>query len=161
MAIRIMRRHVPGVRPQYESGPKIGMRLKIPKLLRQIGSVLISLIVIYWVASSKEGFDDYIDALKAARGYPVPSKPMVDKALMESVRMKAQTICADGTDKSEHVGGNCTQALAKPYMYVPNMWLQNPFSNKQMAEGQQCYFNKDCYSGNCYNYRCLPPPPKA
>ena len=132
------------------------MRLKIPKLLRQIGTVLICLAVIYWVAQSKEGFDDYLNQLKAARGYPVPSKPMVDKAMQESVRLYTQTICADGTQKSEHVAGDCTQDLVKPYFYIPDLRLQNPFRATELADGQQCYFNKDCYSGNCYNYRCLP-----
>jgi hypothetical protein len=135
------------------------MRLTIPKRVRQIGSVLISLIVIYWVATQKvkEGFDDYLDALKAARGYPVASKPTIDRSLQESVRLRAETICADGTDRSEHVGNDCTQDLAKPYTYIPNLRFQNPFRSTELADGQQCYFNRDCYSGNCYNFRCLPP----
>jgi hypothetical protein len=133
------------------------MALKIPKLIRQIGSVLISLIVIYWVASSKEGFDDYLDALKGARGYPVPSKPMIDTSLQESTYLHAQTICRDGTQISEHVAGDCAQDLIKPYSYIPDLRLQNPFRATELAEGQQCYFHTDCYSGNCYNYRCLPP----
>ena len=133
------------------------MRLKIPKLIRQIGSVLISLIVIYAVASYKEGFDDYLDALKAERGYRVRSKPMVDTSIQESTYLRAQTTCPDGTEKSEHVAGDCKQDLVKPYTVIPNLWLQNPFSNKEMADGQQCYFNRDCYSRNCYNFRCLPP----
>ena len=136
---------------------RVGMAFKISKRMRQIGSVLISLIVIYWVASFKEGFNDYLNFLKAERGYPVPSKPMIDRSLQESVRLRVQTTCPDGTEKSEHVGNDCAQDLAKPYTYIPKLWFQNPFSNKQMAEGQQCYFNRDCYSGNCYNYRCLPP----
>ena len=156
-AIPITRRRAPGVGPLYESGPKIEMRLKIPKLLRQIGTVLICLAVIYAVARSKEGFDDYIDQLKAARGYPVPSKPMIDRSIQASAYLRSQTTCPDGTQKTEHVAGDCAQDLIKPYTYVPNLWFQNPFSNKEMAEGQQCYFNKDCYSGNCYNFRCLPP----
>ena len=132
------------------------MRLKIPKLLRQIGTVLICLIVIYWVAQSKEGFDDYINELKAARGYPVPSKPMVDKAMQESIRLRVQTTCPDGTQKSEHVRGDCAQDLIKPYFYIPDLRMINPFRATELADGQQCYFNKDCYSRNCYNYRCLP-----
>ena len=132
------------------------MAFKISKLMRQIGSVLISLIVIYCVSSYKEGFDDYIDQLKAARGYPVPSKPMVDRSIMESTYLYSLTLCPDGTKKVEHVRGDCSQDLVKPYTYIPKLSLQNPFSNKVMAEGQQCYFDKDCYSGNCYNYRCLP-----
>ena len=161
-----MRHRAPGVGRPYESGPKIGMRLTIPKRLRQIGSVLISLIVIYWVASSKaasssaagstEGFDEYLDSLKAARGYPVASKPMIDRSLQESVRLHLETVCPDGTQASEHVRGDCAQDLVKPYTYIPNLQLQNPFRATQLAEGQQCYFNKDCYPGNCYNYRCLP-----
>jgi hypothetical protein len=132
------------------------MRLKIPKLLRQIGTVLICLAVIYAVARSKEGFDDYIDQLKAARGYPVPSKPMVDTAMQESVRLRVQTTCPDGTEKSEHVRGDCAQDLVKPYIYIPDLRLLNPFRATELADGQQCYFNKDCYSRNCYNYRCVP-----
>jgi len=151
-----MRRPVPGAGHKFESGPSIGMRLKIPKLLRQIGTVLICLAVIYGVSSYKEGFDDYIDQLKAARGYPVPSKPMVDTSLQESVRLHVQTTCPDGTEKSEHVRGDCAQDLVKPYSYIPNLRLLNPFRATEFADGQQCYFNRDCYSGNCYNYRCLP-----
>ena len=132
------------------------MRFTVPKLLRQIGTVLICLIVIYAVAISKEGFDDYLNDLKAARGYPVPSKPMVDKSLQESVRLHVQTTCPDGTQKSEHLGGDCAQDLVKPYMYIPNLRMINPFRATELADGQQCYFNKDCYSRNCYNYRCLP-----
>jgi len=132
------------------------MRLKIPKLIRQIGSVLISLIVIFAVATYKEGFDNYLDALKAARGYFVPPPPKVDQAKKQSTYLRNQTKCPDGTEKSEHVAGDCNQDLIKPYTVIPNMRLQNVFSNKQMADGQQCYFDKDCYSGNCYNYRCLP-----
>jgi hypothetical protein len=133
------------------------MRLTIPKQLRQIGTVLICLIVIYAVATSKEGFDDYLNELKAARGYPVPSKPMIDRSIQQSSYLYAQTVCRDGTKTSEHVGGDCAQDLVKPYTYIPDLRLINPFSNKVMAEGQQCYFDKDCYSRNCYNYRCLPP----
>jgi hypothetical protein len=135
------------------------MRLLLSKRLRQIGTVLICLAVIYWVASSKakEGFDDYLTALKAARGYPVPSKPRIDRSLQESTRLRAETVCPDGTQRSEHVANDCAQDLVKPYTYIPKLWFQNPFSNKKMADGQQCYFNKDCYSENCYNYRCLPP----
>jgi hypothetical protein len=134
------------------------MRVNISKRLRQIGTVLISLAVIYYVSVSKEGFDDYINELKAARGYPVPSKPMIDRSIQQSAYLRAQTTCRDGTQKSEHVGGDCAQDLAKPYTYIPNLRLLNPFRTTQFAEGQQCYFNKDCYSGNCYNYRCLPAP---
>lgn len=135
------------------------MRLKIPKLLRQIGTVLVCLAVIYAVArsKSKEDFDDYLNELKAARGYKVPSKPMIDPSLQESIRLHTQTICADGTNKSEHVGNDCAKDLAKPYTYIPNLRFQNPFRATQLAVGQQCYFDKDCYSGNCYNFRCLPP----
>lgn len=132
------------------------MRLKIPKLVRQIGSVLISLIVIFWVASSKEGFDDYLNTLKAARGYVVPSAPMIDRSLQESTYLYAKTVCRDGTQSSEHVDGDCTQELVKPYSYIPDLRFQNPFRATELADGQQCYFNKDCYSGNCYNFRCLP-----
>lgn len=132
------------------------MAFKIPKLMRQIGTVLICLIVIYYVSSLKEGFDNYLDGLKAARGYPVPSKPMVDKALQESAYLHSKTTCPDGTDKSEHVRGNCALDLVKPYAYIPDLRLINPFRAREMADGQQCYFNRDCYSGNCYNYRCLP-----
>ena len=135
------------------------MRLKIPKLLRQIGTVLICFIVIYAVALSKEGFDDYIDQLKAARGYPVPSRPMIDRSIQASAYLRAQTTCPDGTEKAEHVGGDCNQDLVKPYTYIPNLRMMNPFRATELADGQQCYFNKDCYSRNCYNYRCLPPPP--
>ena len=163
-AIRIMRPHalyalhqsVFGLRPRFYR-VKIVMGFKISKLMRQIGSVLISLIVIYWVASSREGFDDYLNSLKAARGYPVPSKPMSDRSIQESTYLYSQTVCPDGTRKSEHVGNDCAQDLAKPYTYIPNLRLMNPFRATQLAEGQQCYFNKDCYSDNCYNYRCLPP----
>ena len=132
------------------------MAFKIPKRIRQIGTVLISLIIIYCVSSAKEGFDDYLNELKAARGYPVPSKPMIDRSIQQSAYLYAQNTCPDGTQKSEHVGRDCAQDLVKPYTYIPNLWLQNPFRATQMADGQQCYFNKDCYSGNCYNYRCLP-----
>lgn len=135
------------------------MRLTIPKYIRQIGTVLICLVVIYAVATSKakEGFDDYLNRLKAARGYKVPSTPMIDPSLQESVRLHAQTICPDGTYRSEHVANDCTQDLAKPYSYIPNLRLQNAFRATQLAVGQQCYFDKDCYSRNCYNFRCLPP----
>ena len=132
------------------------MAFKIPKYIRQIGTVLICLIIIYAVAKSKEGFDDYLNELKAARGYPVPSKPMVEKSLQESIRLRVQTTCPDGTQKSEHINGDCTRDFVKPYTYIPKLWYQNPYSNKEMANGQQCYFDRDCYSGNCYNYRCLP-----
>lgn len=119
--------------------------------------MLISLTVIYWVASSKEGFDDYLNALKAARGYPVPSKPMIDRSIQQSAYLYSQTICKDGTYKSEHVGNDCAQDLVKPYTYIPDLRLINPFRATELAEGQQCYFNNDCYSRNCYNFRCLPP----
>jgi hypothetical protein len=132
------------------------MRLKIPKLIRQIGSVLISLIVIYAVATYKEGFDDYTDALKAMRGYFVPPPPKIDQVKKQSTYLRNQTMCPDGTKKSEHIASDCNQDLVKPYTVIPNLGLQNVFSNKKMADGQQCYFDKDCYSGNCYNYRCLP-----
>ena len=132
------------------------MSIKIPKLLKQIGTVLICFVVIFWVANRKEGFDDYIDWLKALRGYPVPSKPMVDNSMRESTYLNSRTMCPDGTYKSEHVRGDCNQDLVKPYIYVPNMRVQNAFRATELADGQQCYFNKDCYSGNCYNYRCVP-----
>jgi hypothetical protein len=130
---------------------------KIPKLIRQIGTVLISLIVIYYVALTKEGFDPYLTQLKQARGYPVAAAPRIDPSYKESTYLTARTVCPDGSEKSEHVNGDCKQDLVKPYTYVPKLWLQNPFSAKEMADGQQCYFNRDCYSRNCYNYRCLPP----
>jgi len=132
------------------------MAFTIPKYIRQIGTVLICLIVIYAVASHKEGFDDYINQLKAERGYPVPSRPMIDRSLQESVYLQTMTMCPDGTRKAEHIRGDCKQDFIRPYIAIPNFWYQNAYSNKEMADGQQCYFDKDCYSRNCYNYRCLP-----
>ena len=133
------------------------MRLKIPKLIKQIGTVLLCFIIIYAAAVYKEGFDDYLDTLKAMRGYFVPPPPKIDQAKKQSTYLANQTTCPDGTQKSEHVAGDCKQDLVKPYTVIPNMKLQNVFRATQVADGQQCYFDKDCHSGNCYNFRCLPP----
>jgi len=108
----------------------------------------VGIIVILLFARVREGYDDYLDAMLKDRGYSgvrvAPANPKPSSALLTSTYF-----CPDGTVKSTHKFNNCLNELAFPPTHI-----DNPYTTRELADGQVCVRDNDCYSKNCSGGLC-------
>ena len=66
-----------------------------------------------------------------------------------SALLSSTYYCPDGTLKSEHTYNNCRGELL-----FPARPIDNPFTTRELADGQKCIRDNDCYSKVCSGGLC-------
>jgi len=93
--------------------------------------LVIALIIIslFFIMTTKEGFDDYLDKLMLDRGYSLrrDSYETDYKDYKQSTYLKQQ-YCPDGSMKLEHQFGKCNMPLRDAFNYIKPPAQQNTFT---------------------------------
>jgi hypothetical protein len=66
-----------------------------------------------------------------------------------SALLSSTYYCPDGTVKSAHKYNNCRAELI-----FPATPIDNPFTTRELADGQRCTRDNDCYSKKCSDGLC-------
>lgn len=76
------------------------------------------------------------------------------KDLTESARIIHTYYCADGSLKSDHLFNSCFYDIKSPWSVETHPLLHNPYTTRELADGQACLKDGDCYSKRCVYSRC-------
>jgi hypothetical protein len=128
----------------------------------------------------KEGYDDYLNKLLADRGYQLPAPRLPGSS---GYRLETQYICADGTNRLDHIDSDCSKPLRTTTvnqasaaesctittsggetvdscktisnsLFCDTNNICNTVNTKELAAGQTCKYNNDCLSRSCINNIC-------
>jgi len=97
----------------------------------KLSYIVIALIIIsfFFIITTKEGFDEYLDKLMLERGYSLhrDSYETDYKDYKQSTYLQEQ-YCPDGTMKLSHQFGKCNMPLRDPFNYIPKVIQQTIFT---------------------------------
>jgi hypothetical protein len=98
--------------------------------------------------------DEYLNSLLQMKGYAGTKDPADNKRdLTESAKIIHTYYCADGSLKADHLFNSCFYDIKSPWTVETHPLLHNPYTTRQLADGQKCLKDADCYSNSCvFNY---------
>lgn len=98
--------------------------------------------------NAQKGNDEYLNTLLRSNGYAGTKDLGENKIdLTESTRIIQTYYCADGSLKADHLFNSCFYDIKSPPL------LHNPYTTRELADGQKCLKDADCYSNRCvFNY---------
>ena len=104
--------------------------------------------------NAQKGNDEYLNTLLRSKGYAGTKDPAENKRdLTESARIIQTYYCADGSLKSDHLFNSCFYDIKSPWTIETHPLLHNPYTTRELADGQKCLNDADCYSNRCvFNY---------
>ena len=99
--------------------------------------------------------DEFLNSLLQMKGYAGTKDPDENaKDLTESARIIHTYYCADGSLKSDHLFNSCFYDIKSPWSVETHPLLYNPYTTRELADGQMCLKDDDCYSRRCVYSRC-------
>ena len=99
--------------------------------------------------------DEYLNSLLQMKGYAGTKGPDENaRDLTESARIIHTYYCADGSLKSDHLFNSCFYDIKSPWSVETHPLLHNPYTTRELADGQACLKDGDCYSKRCVYSRC-------
>lgn len=121
-----------------------------------VAFIILAAVILLRASRRREGYveqenSEYLNSLLQMNGYAGPSENKKD--LTESARIIHEYYCADGSLKADHLFNSCFYDIKSPWSVETHPLLHNPYTTRELADGQKCLKDADCYSNSCvFNY---------
>jgi hypothetical protein len=113
-----------------------------------IFSLCIVLLILIVPILNKEGYDEYLNYLLQSSGYAGVKRPVDTQDYRESARLSSELYCKDGSLKMDHILANCSLNLS------PTRAVKDVSGGRELAAGNPCKNDSQCYSRNCNRGIC-------
>jgi hypothetical protein len=106
-------------------------------------ALCIVLLILIVPILNKEGYDEYLNYLLQSNGYAGVKRPVDTHDYRESARLSSELYCKDGSLKMDHILANCSLNLS------PTRAVKDVSGGRELAAGNPCKNDSQCYSRNC------------
>jgi hypothetical protein len=113
-----------------------------------IFALCIVLLILIVPILNKEGYDEYLNYLLQSSGYAGVKRPVDTQDYRESARLSSELYCKDGSLKMDHILANCSLNLS------PTRAVKDVSGGRELAAGNPCKNDSQCYSRNCNRGIC-------